>query len=61
MVSRQRNELYAAVVGQRVGIDQERINRLLHKARKDRIDVAPSAGIKDFNLLPSGHSRSPDL
>src|SRR5262245_63145060 len=54
MVSRQRNELYAAVVGKRVGTDQDRINWLLRKACKDRIDLATTAGVEDFDLLPNG-------
>src|SRR5262249_15586208 len=61
MVSRQRNELYAAVVGQGAGSDQEGINWLLRKARKDRIDVANGAGVEDFNLPPNGQSRSPNV
>ena len=50
-----------AVVGQRAGTNQERINLLLRKARKDRIDVATGADIEDFNLLLNGQRRSPDL
>src|SRR5262245_11595665 len=61
MVSGQDNELYAAVVGQGAGNDQERINRLLRKARKDRIDVASGACVEDFNLPSNGQSRSPNV
>ena len=58
MVSRQRNELNATVVEQRAGTYQERINRLLRKARKDRIDVTAGGGLEDFDLLPNGQGRS---
>src|SRR5262245_16615060 len=61
MVSRQGSKLYAAVVGQWAGNDQERINRLLRKARKDRIEVASGAGVEDFNSPPNGQSRSPNV
>ena len=58
MVSRQRNELYATAVEQRAGTYQQRINRLLRKARKDRIDVTAGGGLEDFDLLPDGQGRS---
>jgi hypothetical protein len=61
LVRRQRDELYATVVEERAGTDQERINWLLRKARKDRIDVATGAGVEDFDLLPNSRSRSPDV
>src|SRR5262245_8061087 len=52
MVSRQRNELYATVDEQRAGTYQQRINRLVGKPRKDRINL------EDFDLLPGGRGRS---
>src|SRR5262245_21585956 len=52
MVSRQRNELYATVVEQRAGTYQQRINRLVGKPRKGRINL------EDFDLLPDGRGRS---
>src|SRR4051794_8645949 len=58
MVGRQRNELYAAAVEQWAGTDHERINRLLRKARKGRIDIAAGGGFEDFDLLPKGRGRS---
>src|SRR5262245_31011422 len=61
MVSRERNDLHAAVIGQRARTDQKRINWLPRKARKNRIDIATGADIEDFNLLLNGQSRSPDF
>jgi hypothetical protein len=58
MVGRQRNELYATVVEQRGGTYQERIDRLLRKARKGRINVTAGGGFEDFDLLPNGRGRS---
>ena len=58
MVSRQRNELNATVVEQRAGTYQQRINRLLRKPRKDRINVTAGGGLEDFDLLPDGQGRS---
>jgi hypothetical protein len=58
MVGRQRNELYATVVEERGGSYQERINRLLCKARKDRINIATRGGFEDFDLLLNGRGRS---
>ena len=61
MVGRQRNELYATAVEQRAGTDHERINRLLRKARKGCIDIAAGGGFEDFDLLPNGRGRSPNV
>src|SRR5262249_1637481 len=59
MVSRQRNKLYAAAVGKRAGTDQDRINWLLRKARKGRIDLATTAGVEDFDSLPTESKPQP--
>src|SRR5207248_4278875 len=58
---RQRNKLYATVVGRWAGTDQERIHLLLRMVCNDRIDVATGAGIENFDLLPNGRSRGPDV
>ena len=58
MVSRERDDLYAVVIGQRGGTDQERINWVSRQAGKGRIDVATTADIEDFNVLPDRRSRS---
>src|SRR2546429_416481 len=58
MVGRQRNELYATVVEERGGSYQERINRLLRKARKGHINVTAGGGFEDFDLLPNGRGCS---
>src|SRR6516165_10228820 len=59
VVSRQRSELYATVVGQRAGSYQKRINRLLRKARKGRINVTAGGGLdEDVDLLSDGQGRS---
>src|SRR5262249_47335242 len=58
MVGRQRNDLYATIVEQRSGTYQERINRLLRKVHKDRINIAAGRGFEDFDLLPNGRGRS---
>src|SRR5262249_41743196 len=55
---RQRNELYATVVEERGGSYQERVNRLLRKSRKGRINVTAGGGFEDFDLLPNGRGRS---
>jgi hypothetical protein len=52
--------LYAAIVRQRAGANQERINWILYKVRKDRIDVATGADMKDLNL-PNVYSRGPNF
>ena len=41
--------------------DHKRINRLLRKARKDRIDVAAGAGGEDIDWLPDGRSCGADV
>jgi hypothetical protein len=58
VVSRQRGELNATVVEQRAGTYQQRINRLLGKPRKGRINVTAGGGLEDFDLLPDGQGRS---
>src|SRR5262245_42757821 len=58
MVGRQRNDVYATVVEQRAGTYQQRINRLLDKPRKGRINVTAGGGLDDFDLLPDGQRRS---
>src|SRR5262245_32587671 len=58
MVGRQRNELYVTAVEQRVGTYQQRINWLLGKPRKGRINIAAGGGLEDFDLLPGGQGRS---
>jgi hypothetical protein len=58
MVGRQCNELYATVVEQRAGTYQQRINPLLGKARKGRVNVMADGGLKDIDLLPDRQSRS---
>src|SRR5262249_17053666 len=58
VVSRQRSELYATVVEQRAGTNQQRINRLLAKPRKGRINVTAGGGLEEFDLLPNGQGRS---
>jgi len=58
MVGRQRNDLYATAVEQRVGTSQQRINRLLGKPRKGRVNVTAGGGLEDFDLLPDGQGRS---
>jgi hypothetical protein len=60
VVRRKRNELHSTVVEQWGGTYQKRINRLLRKTRKGRIDVAAGAGVEDFDLLPSDQSRRSD-
>src|SRR5262245_63105927 len=59
MVGRQRNDLYATVVEQRAGTYQQRINRLLGKPRKGRINVTGGGCLEDFDLLSDG--RGPSL
>jgi hypothetical protein len=61
MVSRQSSDLYATVVDQCVGTNQEGINWLLRKARKDHIDVTTGIGWEDLDPLPNGRGRSPDV
>src|SRR5262249_48218825 len=51
-------ELYATVVEERGGSYQERINRLLGKPRKGRINVTAGGGLEDFDLLPNGRGCS---
>src|SRR5215470_6270005 len=58
MVCRQRHDLYATVVHRRAGTYQQRINRLLGKPRKNRINVTAGGGLEDFDLLPDGQGRS---
>jgi hypothetical protein len=58
VVSRQRSELNATVVEQRARTYQQRINRLLGKPRKGRINVTASGGVQDFDLVPDGQGRS---
>jgi hypothetical protein len=58
VVGRQRNELYATVVEQRGGTYQERITRLLRKARKGHVNVTASGGFEGFDLLLNGRGRS---
>src|SRR5262249_50064511 len=58
VVSRQRSELNATVVEQRAGTYQQRINRLLGKLRKGRINVTAGGSFEDFDLLPDGQGRS---
>src|SRR5262245_13454647 len=58
MVGRQCNELYATIVEQRAGTYQQRINRLLGKPRKGRINVTTGGGFEDFDLLPNGRGSS---
>src|SRR5262249_58847392 len=58
MVGRQRNELYVMAVEQRAGTYQQRINRLLGKPRKGRINVTAGVSLEDFDLLPDGQGRS---
>src|SRR5262245_2523025 len=58
MVGRQRNELYVTAVEQRVGTYQQRINRLLGKPRKGRINITAGGGLDDFDLLSDGQGRS---
>src|SRR5262249_40089902 len=48
----------ATVVEQRAGTYQQRINRLLGRPRKGCINVTPSGGLEDFDLLPDGQGRS---
>ena len=40
------------------GTYQQRINRLLGKPRKNRINVTAGGGLEDFGLLPDGQGRS---
>src|SRR5262245_64332134 len=58
MVCRQRNDLYATVVHRRAGTYQQRINWLLGKPRKGRINVTAGGGLEEFDLLPDGQGRS---
>src|SRR5262245_39667636 len=58
VVSRQRSELKAAVDEQWAGTYQQRINRLLGKPRKGRINVTAGGGLDDFDLLSDGQRRS---
>src|SRR5262249_54772769 len=58
VVSRQRSELKAAVDEQRAGTYQQRINRLLGKPCKGRINITAGGGLDDFDLLPDGQGRS---
>src|SRR5262245_31916082 len=58
MVGRQRNELYVTAVEQLAGTYQQRINRLLGRPRKGRINVTGVGGLEDFDLLPDGQGRS---
>jgi hypothetical protein len=56
MVRRQRDEVYAAAVEERIVIDQECVNLLRPEARKGHINLAIGARGKDFNLPPNRHS-----
>src|SRR5262245_34203460 len=58
MVGRQRNELYVTAVEQRVETYHHRVNRLLRKVRKGRVNVTAGGGLEDFDLLPDGQGRS---
>src|SRR5262249_61816188 len=54
----EKRDEYATVVEQRAGTYQQRINRLLGKPRKGRINVTAGGGLEDFDLLPDGQGRS---
>ena len=56
-----RDNLYATVVGQRAGTDQESIDRLLREARKGCVDLATSPGMDDVDFLPDSRSGHPDV
>jgi len=61
MVRRQRRELYATAVEQRIVTDQECVGPLMPETRKGRIDLATGARGEDFDLPPNGHSRCPHV
>src|SRR5262249_12627714 len=56
MVRRQRGEVYATAVEQRIVTDQECVGPLMPEARKGRIDLVIGARAKNFDLPPNGHS-----
>jgi hypothetical protein len=58
MVGHKRNELYVTAVEQRVGTYQQRINRILGKPRKGRINITAGGGLEDFDLLPDGQAAA---
>jgi len=59
MVRRQRDEVYATAVEERIVIDQECVNLLRPEARKGHVNLAIGARGKDFNLPPNRHSCCP--
>ena len=57
VVGRQRNKLHAPVVIQQAGREQERVNWLLRKVCKGRINVTTATGSENLDLLLRGRSR----
>src|SRR6516162_11135341 len=54
MVSSKRSDLNATIVGQWAAADQQCINRLLRKARKDRVQLAAGRGMQYIDLFLHG-------
>jgi hypothetical protein len=52
VASRQRDELVAAVVQDRVGGEGERVDSLLHETRESRVNVVAAARVLDDELQP---------
>ena len=59
MVRRQRDEMCATAIEERIVIDQECVNLFRPEARKDHINLVIGARGNDFNLPPNGLSRCP--
>src|SRR5262249_12131491 len=57
VTSRQRDELVAAVVQDRVGGEGERVDSLLHETRESRVDVVAAARVLDDKLQPERPCR----
>jgi hypothetical protein len=51
----------ATIEKKRTGTDQEGIDRLLRKARKDGMEVATVAGVEHFDWLPNGRGCSAEV
>src|SRR5215831_14189305 len=58
MARGQRDELYATVDEEVVGMDHKCVGPLLHKARKGRVDLGSRAGGEELDLRTNGRRRS---
>src|SRR5262249_14180474 len=61
MVRRQRDEVYATAVEQRIVTDQECVGSLMPEARKGCIDLVIGARGENSDLPPNGHGCCPHV